>query len=287
MAMARPHIEFVHAQHLTWSKNVLPGPLGELDCKTLSVDTQTGACSVLLRYPRGWRRAGVEHLAAAHEFLVLDGELEINARSYSLDCYAYLPAGFTYQSVTSATGAVALTFFDALPATQIGQGDVEQDSNAAAIPYINLHEIPWSTEGIDPDVARDRYIAHKRLRYNKATGDTTFVLEGGAHSHAPGWQERELRHPCVEEMYLLSGDIVGPQGVINGGGYFWRPPNIWHGPFASRMGYLGLFRFLDGHHVNIWSEVPRPINLTPEHNPVLPDELKGSAGKPLRTQQPF
>ena len=285
--MTRPHIEFIHAQQLDWAQNVLPGPWGELDCKTLSSDPDTGACSMLLRYPAGWRRDGVEHLDAALEFLILEGNLTINEQDYGLDCYAYLPRGMTYRSVTSSRGAVALTFFDARPTTHEGEGAVAEDPNAPAVPYINLHDMPWSTEGIDPDIARNRYIAHKRLRHNPETGDTTFVLEGGAHSHADGWQERELRHPCVEEMYLLSGDIVGPQGVIRGGGYFWRPPDIWHGPFASRMGYLGLFRFLDGHHVNIWSDESRPISLTPAHRPVLPPDLQRTAGKPLRARQPF
>ena len=285
--MARPHIEFVQAQALGWKTGVLPGIAGELDCKTLSMDSETGACSVLFRYPAGWRREGLGHLSAAYEFLVLDGEFEINSQLYSLDCYAYLPAGFSYRSTSSRNGAVVLAFFDALPVMTKGEGEMADDLNAPAIPYLNLHEIPWSTEGIDPDVARDRYMAHKRLRYNPVTGDTTFVLEGGAHSHAEGWQEKELRHPCVEEMYLLSGDIIGPQGIIHGGGYFWRPADIWHGPFVSRMGYLGVFRFLGGHHVNIWSDEKRTSILNPEYNPILPDELKAVAAKPVDQQNPY
>ena len=285
--MPRPHIEFVQAQALGWQTGVLPGAAGELQCKPLSVDTDNGACSVLLRYPAGWQRDGLMHLSAAYEFLVLDGELEINGQAYGLDCYGYLPAGFNFRSTTSHNGAVLLAFFDALPVPTKGQGETAEDPNAPVIPYLNLHEIPWSTEGIDPDVARDRYMAHKRLRHNPATGDTTFVLEGGAHSHAEGWREKELRHPCVEEMYLLSGDIIGPQGVIRGGGYFWRPADIWHGPFVSRMGYLGVFRFLGGHHVNIWSDEKREATLNPDYNPILPDELKAIAAKPVDSQNPY
>ena len=284
--MARPHIEFIHAQQLAWEKDLLPGPLGELDCKILSMDTEDGSCSVLLRYPAGWNRNDTAHLSAAQEFFVLDGALEINDQRYGLDCYAYLPAGFTRHGVASPGGAVALTFFDALPVTTTGEGSMIDDPNAPAIPFIDLHETPWDSEGIDPDVMRDRYMAHKRLRYNPATGDTTFVLEGGAHSHSAGWEEKPLYHPCVEEMYLLSGNIIGPQGVINGGGYFWRPPDIWHGPFVSRMGYLGVFRFLGGHHVNVWGGKALPATLTPDHNPVLPEELKAIAGQP-HVQTPF
>ena len=285
--MARTHIEFIQAQRLDWQTGILPGPAGEFQCKPLSMDTESGACSVLLRYPAGWQNAGLMHLSAAYEFLVLDGEFEINDQLYTLDCYGYLPPGCSYRTTSSRNGAVVLAFFDALPVPTQGQGEIAQDPKVAAIPYLNLHEIPWSTEGIDPDVARDRYMAHKRLRYNSATGDTTFVLQGGAHSHSEGWQEKELRHPCVEEMYLLSGDIAGPQGVISGGGYFWRPPDIWHGPFVSRMGYLGVFRFLGGHHVNIWSDEKRTSTLNPEYNPILPDELKAIASQPVDKHNPF
>jgi len=284
--MPRPHIEFVHAQNLAWENGALPGILGELDCKVLSMDDTNGSCSVILRYPAGWTRPSTEHLTSSHEFLVLDGAIEINGQHYGMDTYAYLPPGFARTTTSSENGAVILTFFAQNPETLSGNKEIEEDPNAPTIPYINLHDIEWSVDGIDPDVVRGRHIAHKRLRHNPVTGDTTFVLEASPHFHPEGWKEKELYHPCVEEMYLLSGDIRGPQGIINAGGYFWRPPNIWHGPFVSRMGYIGVFRFIGGHHINIWSEHELESKLTPAHNPVLPDYLRGIAAKPY-SQTPY
>jgi len=271
--MGRPHTEFIHAQDLPWRNDLLPRPFADLDCRILSIDREQGACSVLLRYPAGWRRTGPEHLSAAHELFVLDGELEISGLRYGIDNYAYLPAGTTHHNWGSRNGAVVLTFFDGAPMGSAGEGRVVANPDAPAVPRIDLHDVPWSSEGIDPDVMFLR-LAKKMLRHNAKTGDATFVLECGGHTHPKDWRERQLKHPCVEEMFLLSGDIVGERGVMVAGAYFWRPPGLWHGPFGSRGGNQCLIRFVDGRHVNIWSEEALAFSFNPPHMPVLPDELK-------------
>jgi hypothetical protein len=271
--MGRPHTEFIHAQDLPWRKGELPGPFADLDCRVLSIDPHAGDCSVILRYPPGWRRQGAEHLLAAHELFVLDGTLEISGVSYGIDNYAYLPAGTAHRDWGSQNGAVVLTFFDSAPRSVNGAGIPNTDVDAPAVPRIDLHEIPWSTDGIDPDVMFLR-LAKKLLRRNPKTGDATFVLECGGHTHPKNWRERQLAHPCVEEMFLLSGDIVGERGVMVGGAYFWRPPGLWHGPFGSRGGNQCLIRFLGGHHVNVWSKEPLDFSFDPKHAPILPDHMK-------------
>ncbi|MCB2108358.1 MAG: hypothetical protein KDE14_11695 [Rhodobacteraceae bacterium] len=271
--MPRPHTEFIHAQDLPWRKNCLPAPFDTLDCRVLSRDPKNGDCTVILKYPPGWARKGPEHLLAAHEFYVLDGSVDISGQRYGIDCYGYLPAGTTHRSWQSEIGAVVLTFFDAAPEAKPGEGVAVNDPDGPAVPFIDLHAVPWSSAGIDPDVQFLR-LAKKSLRHNTRTGDATFVLECGGHTHPNEWREKQLAHPCVEEMFLLSGDIVGERGVLTAGAYFWRPPHLWHGPYGSRGGNHCLIRFLGGHHVNIWSDEALPFSFDPPHNPVLPDELK-------------
>ncbi len=271
--MGRPHTEFIHAQDVPWARNVLPAPFNTLDCRVLSIDAEKGDCSVILKYPAGWRRPGVEHLDAAHELYVLDGALEISGATYGIDNYAYLPAGTSHRDWGTSAGAVVLAFFDAAPRGTAGEGHVKDDPAAPAVPRIDLHEIPWSTDGIDPDVMFLR-LAKKVLRHNPKTGDATFVLECGGHTHPKNWRERQLAHPCVEEMFLLSGDIVGERGVMVAGAYFWRPPGLWHGPFGSRGGNQCLIRFLGGHHVNVWSKDALTFRFDPPHSPVLPPHLR-------------
>src|SRR6185312_16385121 len=105
----RPHIDFVQAQNLPWqSADIVDRP--SLSLKLLSQDLESGALSVLLRYPAGWS-ATDEWLDADEEFFVLDGALEINGRVYHDHTYANLPSGTVRNSASSPIGAVILAFF--------------------------------------------------------------------------------------------------------------------------------------------------------------------------------
>lgn len=280
--MARPHIEFIHAQDVYWQTGVLPGLLADVDCKVLSMDDETGACSVILRYPEGWSQKGAQHLQGAHEFLVLDGAMEISGQSYPFDSYAYLPAGFTHENWAAKEETIALTFFSAAPDSTTGPGNMTEE----AVPYLYLHDMKWSSADVDPDLDFLR-IAHKIMRHDDESGATTMILNCGAQSHPENWEEGALAHPCVEEMFLLSGDIIAERGTMHAGAYFWRPPHIWHGPFGPRNGNLCVIRFLEGHHVNKWSEEKFPFSLTPEYKPDLPGSLEPLANKPFSAPTPY
>ena len=90
--MTRPHVEFIQSQALEWQPTALPHLAGT-QCKVLSRDAESGACSLLLRCPEGWQLDGDWALDSEEEFLVLDGELAIGSARYSQDCYALLPSG--------------------------------------------------------------------------------------------------------------------------------------------------------------------------------------------------
>jgi hypothetical protein len=134
-----------------------------------------------------------------------------------------------------------------------------------------------TSHDIDPAVQFLR-LSHKVLRHVPATGEKTLLLSTGAQTHPRDWREARLAHDCVEEMYLLGGDIIGERGTMYEGAYFWRPPGEWHGPFGSRRGSLSLIRFVDGHHHNRWSEDVHAFVLEPAHAPTLPPELQEIAG---------
>ncbi len=280
--MPRPHIEFIHAQDLDWQTGKLPGPLQDIACKMLSRDEASGACSTILKYPKGWTNDGDIHLACDHEFMVLEGSIKISGQDYTFDSYGYLPTGFTHTGWTSPDGAVVLTFFSGTPEARKGPGNTTRD----AIPHIFLHDMNWTSADVDPDLDFLR-IAHKVLRTDEESGETTLLLNCGAQSHPVGWTEAALAHPCVEEMFLLSGDIIAERGIMHAGSYFWRPPDIWHGPFGSRYGNVCLIRFMEGHHVNNWGDEKLPFSLTPDYNPDLPDQFAHLADKPFNPPTPY
>ncbi|MCP5360061.1 MAG: DUF4437 domain-containing protein [Steroidobacteraceae bacterium] len=275
--MPRPHVEFLHAQQLLWTAAAFAGAGWRgVEVKVLSRDPGDGACSVLLRLPAGFVR-GPHALAAAQEWLLLDGAMQRGSLRYGLDDYAWLPAGQVTDGWSSERGAILLAFFDREPAW------LEAGAAAAALPLpppierIATHDMPWTSHDIDPSVQFLR-LTHKVLRHVPETGEKTLLLATGAQTHPRDWREAQLAHDCVEEMYLLGGDIIGERGTMYEGAYFWRPPGRWHGPFGSRRGSLSLIRFCEGRHHNVWSEDPRPFSLEPMHAPELPPEQRALAG---------
>jgi hypothetical protein len=284
--MPRPHVEFLHAQQLPWRPAPFPGAgWAGIEAKILSRDPGSGACSTLLRLPPGLER-GAHALAAAQEWMVLDGALRRGATPYGLDDYAWLPAAYPADGLASERGAVLLAFFDREPAwlgaretAATGATGSTGATGPAPIERIVTHDMPWTSHDIDPSV-QFLQLSHKILRHVPATGEKTILLSTGAQTHPRDWREAQLAHDCVEEMYLLGGDIIGERGTMYEGAYFWRPPGQWHGPFGSRRGSLSLIRFVDGHHHNRWSEDVRPFGLEPAHAPELPPELRAVAGAP-------
>ena len=270
----RPHIEFVQAQLIPWQRIGQGAARPDAEYKFLSRDKETGACSALIRYPPGWSREGDNRIVAAEEFYVLDGELRVDDLVFSHDCYGYFPAHYRHQAMSAPRGAVVLTFFNQEPSLS--------DSNATpdreAIRIDALHT-PWDMTLNDPKLAH-LGISRKDLRTDPETGERTFLSMVLPHSEPPGLEGPQASHPVVEEAYIVSGSLTGPQGTMAPGAYFWRPPGIAHGPFGTRWGCVSLIRFVGGKHVNEWSETNAPFSFKAPYDPILPDELAAFAYAP-------
>jgi hypothetical protein len=277
--MPRPHIEFLHAQQLPWTGAPFAGAAWRgTQVKILSRDPVNGACTLLWRLSA---RSSPDpfRLAALAELYVLDGDVQIDGQHCGLDGYTVRPAGMPWRIVAGEDGAVLLAFMDREPAAAVAAltaADAAWDADLYIAP-IDTHRMPWTSHDIDPSVQFLR-LTHKVLRHRPVTGEKTLLLSTGAQTHPRDWAEAQLRHDCVEEMYLLGGDIIGERGTIYEGGYFWRPPRLWHGPFGSRRGSLSLIRFAEGQHANEWGAVRLPFTLTPAHAVALPEELAAAAG---------
>jgi hypothetical protein len=278
--MARPHIEFIATQVLPWE--AMPGD-ARADCqaKVLSLDPERGDCSLIVRYPPGWRRPA-EALAADEELFVLDGELTVGDYRYQPHGYGFFPAGYGRGAAASAGGAVAVTFFSAWP----NRGPVTP-AKTPAIEHLDAVRLEWDTADIDPGLAF-MGIRRKTLRVNPEHGQrASFLIATSPHNHPKDWKCPTLTHPCVEECFMLAGDLTGPQGVLHTGAYFWRPAGIPHGPFGSLNGSLSLIRFVYGRHVNVWGKEDLPYTFFPEHRPVLPPHLAALGREPYRGTAPY
>ena len=110
--MARPHIEFIQSQAVPWDtlgpKSARPGAFA----KTLSADAETGAVTLVMKYPAGWHMPDAHYLDSDEEFYVFEGALWVGSVEYKKGDYAYLPAGMPRPSMHSDDGAVVLTFHE-------------------------------------------------------------------------------------------------------------------------------------------------------------------------------
>lgn len=268
----RPHIEFVQSQLLPW-RRIGPGlARPDAEYKLLSRDPGDGACSALMRYAPGWSREGPEHLSAAEEFYVLDGALHMDDHVYPADSYAYLPAGWTRNSMAAPDGCVLLAFYEAEPTLVAGTGTIAESDRDRAIPHIDVAGMPWDTTLNDKKL-KHLGISRKNLRTDPVTGERTFLSLIFPQSAPTGNKGPQEMHPVVEEAYIIAGSLTGPQGTMYPGAYFWRPPGIAHGPFGARWGAVSLIRFVGGKHVNEWTQEEAPFSFGAAYQPILPPEL--------------
>ena len=90
--MGRPFIEFIQSQQLPWLEkdyvtNVRPGVL----VRELSLDSESGGCSLLLKYSDGFQYSDSHFLNADEEFFVIDGEITIDGQKYGRYNYGHFP----------------------------------------------------------------------------------------------------------------------------------------------------------------------------------------------------
>ena len=279
--MARDHIEFIQAQVLPWESadGWRPGTRR----KVLSHDSSTGAASLVLGYPAGWTETHEVSLVAAEEFYLLSGELMLGNVTYGPGDYAYLPAGYQRCGMRAGTsGAVALAFFSAEPLP----GDPQEVSAALLVERLATNAMDWDSN-VDPKVVGNQP-AKKTLRVDPDTGDSTWILTIGAMD--PGVTDVTTpleKHPYVEEMFQLDGEISTNVGVMRRGAYFWRPPFVSHGPIASQPGFTALFRSHGGSRTTDWSAATYPVVWDPPYRPVLPEGLHDLAHQPFDDGQPY
>jgi hypothetical protein len=281
--MARPHVEFIQAQALDWQ----PTPIAHLagtHCKMLSHDVTSGACSLLLRLPRGFQLDGPWQLDAEEEFLVLDGGLSVGDLDYGPDCYALLPAHRPRGALQVRQESVLLCFFDRAPQLETGAAAAAHaarpDGSHDAVPRLDAFEMAWESAGMDPAYA-DIGLRWKMLRGRIGDAQTTMLVACPPHLHPPEWQGPQEIHDCVEEMFLISGDYLSNVGRMREGAYFWRPPGIAHGPYGTRHGNLALIRTLGAPLENNWTREPVAISRAPAARPFLPAALRARHGVPV------
>jgi hypothetical protein len=265
--MARPHIEWIQAQALSWQSEILPARDGA-EAKILSRDEESGALTCILRYPPGYRR-GPEWLSADEEFWVLDGAVEVDGLAYGEHCYAHLPREMPRSGFAAPDGAVVLTFFSAMPVAT-GGGVGRDFDERRLVRRIDAADNVWDGDFAAMGLESMRSTARMRtLRQDPDSGEITYLTATIPFRLG----QRSERHPVVQEFFLLSGELAGDRGTMQAGAYCWRPPMVKHAPYGSWTGTLLLFRSVGGPQTTLWEDPDMPFAWKPPHAPVLPADL--------------
>lgn len=277
--MERPHIEYIQTQRLPWTAG--PAGLGRagVEMKLLSEDAGDGACTVLLRYPPGFRCSRPVRLGADEEFLVLGGVLRIDGTAYGVHDYAFLPVGLEIGAIEVGddVGATVLGMFSRSPVAVPVSAETPRFEPDRLIRRIDPLGMKWDNSGQDGPVSELR-IARKILRLDPAGKCRTFLLMGLPQTISPTRRRPMEYHTYCEEMFLIAGDIACHCGVMRAGAYFWRPPLIPHGLECSRNGFLALLRIPGSNdNVNHWVQ-EGPVDFAPPYAPYLPPHLERYRG---------
>lgn len=281
--VSREHIEFIQSQVLPWQSCPFQY---DVQYKELSVDEETQATSGVFKYKKNWIEEEAYWLASEEEFFVLKGEIEINKIRYTEGYYGYLPANYLRKTVKANKYTVLLRFIDQSPTPIYYQyGDPIPVMSKAAIEGINTFDMHWD-KGIQDEKLSHLDFGRKTLRIDPTTKAKTFLYMVSPQTYPPQWKGPREHHPTVEESFCVTGSLAGEHGVMRTGAYFWRPPEIPHGPYGSRTGAVLLIRFVDGEHINHWSKELYPFSFDPDYAPILPERLQ-SIGKKEWLPEPF
>jgi len=272
--MARPHIEFVHAQCVDWSLRA-----DGAEEKVLNADPLSDEATLIVRYPVGYSAMANAADEGAEEFFVLEGAISIDDEERRAHAYGFLPQGAGLGSRHTAQGAVLLVFRHAA-------GDPDGMSGTAEALTINAAAMPWDVSTYDPKLAHLR-LARKILRLGPNNSGRTFLLTGMAHGVPPeGTMLQAEMHDHAEEMFMLQGAMWAPEGRMGAGAYFYRPPGILHGPHVSEYGFLQIMRSPGANAiVTHWSDIHKPLPMGAPYCPVLPEGTPAAWVREIPSEQ--
>jgi hypothetical protein len=251
--MARPHIEPFVDRDVHFKKMPLPGFGKGMHYKMLSIDEDTGACTMTVQFDGGYKQPP-SISESDIELMILEGGLQVGEEQCGPGHYFFVPKGVALPAISTKNGCRGLLMYNDCEPNLI---ESDQDATGAErdqfIHVAAYDDMPWQVPTLFPQTASGCLL--KLLRFDEKTHAMTFL-----YTMTPGFQQDNISyHDCAEEAYHIWGTSWMMQfGDLPTGGYFWRPPYINHGAFASDHGILGFGRTdgeLHNHfHFNPWTD---------------------------------
>jgi hypothetical protein len=104
---------------LTWREAPMPGA-APVEMALLP-KLPDGGFRAFVKFPAGWSRPDAGHYAVAEEFLVLEGGLSLNGKSWTRGELAWIPAWTLRRGLGSTTGCLVFAWFGGTPRWVPGQ----------------------------------------------------------------------------------------------------------------------------------------------------------------------
>ena len=250
--MARPHIEpYVELDH-PYKKFDITGFKGS-HYKVLSMDVDTGACTLKVKFDGGYKRKpGLSYSDV--ELFVLTGAIKVGDQVCLEGHYMFIPAGMAVGALHVPRGCEALVMFnDSEPSFEESDRNHQLALTEAHMSLNTYTDAPWGPGNIvQPSVATGCMI--KPLHYDPLTEAISFL-----YCMTPRFRQDNISyHDSGEESYHIWGTSWMLQfGELPTGGYFWRPPYINHGAFRCKLGTIAFGRtdakLHNYFHFNPWS----------------------------------
>jgi hypothetical protein len=205
--------------------------------KMLSIDKDTGACTMTVQFNAGYKQFP-SICRSDLELLVMEGSLEIGGKHCPPGHYRFVPTGVSMPALTTAQGCLALVMYNQAEPNLV---ESDRDADGADGKYLasvnSYDDLVWQVPTLVP--APEPGCMLKILHFDEATHAMSFL-----YNMTPGfWQDNISYHDCSEEAYHIWGTSWIMQfGHLPTGGYFFRPPYINHGAFASEQGVLAFGR---------------------------------------------
>ena len=250
--MARPHIEPYVELDQPYKKFGVSGFKGS-QYKVLSLDTDTGACTLKVRFDSGYKRKpGMSY--SDMEMFVLNGSIKVGKEVWTEGHFAFIPAGVAVGAISVPQGAEVLLMFNDSEPTFIESDKNHRLALTEGLVSLNSYEDrPWAGGSIvSPSVATGCMI--KLLRFDPLSEAFSFL-----YCMTPQYMQDNISyHDCAEESYHIWGTSWMMQfGELPTGGYFWRPPYINHGSFRCKYGTIAFGRtdsqLFNYFHFNPWT----------------------------------
>ena len=95
--MSRPALEFFNPDDLSWEPYIVEGEnLESVLCKVLSKDKESGAITLLVKYPKGFKMPSLSYHSVTEEIFIVKGRITMEGKEYRKGYYAFRPVGMLH-----------------------------------------------------------------------------------------------------------------------------------------------------------------------------------------------